>query len=265
MLGAALGAVAWSRPRLRRATRRAFRASGRRLRYARGRWQGLRYHLAGRHPADNVADDVLADRVRSSLGPIEKRLDMPRVHVSVFDRIAHLHGDAPSPDAHETLAAAVLRVPGIEGVHSFLHVGLLASDSRPSEGRTITEPSAVRRTLTDAARNAGAPDPARAVRSVLATFMARIPEPERRDIESHFPDDVKVLSAPPLRVGRRVHDIRELVDAVQGTGGLHGAADPTAVVENVVAALRDLVPEEAADVAAVLPAKLRRFWREAGV
>jgi len=35
------------------------------------------------------------------------------------------------------------------------------------------------------------------------------------------------------------------------------------VVRNVLATARQLVPEEAADVAAVLPADLRRWWREA--
>src|SRR5512142_2260250 len=53
------------------------------VRYAAGSAPGMLYRLAGRRPDPNVSDDVLADRIRSNLGPLERRLDLPRVHVMV--------------------------------------------------------------------------------------------------------------------------------------------------------------------------------------
>ncbi|HVM40246.1 MAG TPA: DUF2267 domain-containing protein [Acidimicrobiia bacterium] len=263
LVAAVLAALVLSRRRARRALRRVARAAGRRARYLQGQARGVLYRLSGRHPADDVGDDVLTARVRSSLGPVEKRLDIPHVHVNVFDRIAQLHGVVPDVETHERIMDAVMAVAGVEGVHSFLHVGMRPGDSRPSEGRAVAEPSAARRALVDAARSAGAAQPAHAARAVLATFMARIPESERRHMETHLPEDARALLAPPLSAGAQIHDLRELVETVQGTGGLTGSTNPTAVVEAVVGALRDLVPEEARDVAAVLPENLRRFWERA--
>src|SRR5262245_2365592 len=78
-----------------RAWRRGVDVLGRRVRYARGWLDGARYRLARRAPDPDVADDVLADRVRSRLGPLEKRLDVPRIHVTVQDHVAVLHGEVP--------------------------------------------------------------------------------------------------------------------------------------------------------------------------
>jgi hypothetical protein len=52
-----------------RALQRVGREGGRRLRYLPGWWQGIRYRLAAATPDPDVSDDVLADRVRSTLGP----------------------------------------------------------------------------------------------------------------------------------------------------------------------------------------------------
>src|ERR1700687_6230895 len=66
---------------------------GRDVRYAAASAPGILYRLAGRRPDPDVSDDVLADRIRSTLGPLEKRLDVPRVHVMVEDHVAVLHGE----------------------------------------------------------------------------------------------------------------------------------------------------------------------------
>src|SRR5271169_4948577 len=63
--------------------RRARDQVTRRVRFARGRLEGVRYRLAGRVPGAGVNDDVLTSRIRSGLGGLEKRLDIPRVHVVV--------------------------------------------------------------------------------------------------------------------------------------------------------------------------------------
>jgi BON domain len=86
-------------------------------------------------------DVVLADRVRSSIGPLLKELDNPRVHVMAEGDRVLLHGDIISEDARERLEAAVRRVPGVGTVASYLHVGLLPGDMRPSVGRVEQSPS----------------------------------------------------------------------------------------------------------------------------
>ena len=111
--------------------------AGRQLKYRSGRLQGMSYRVAGRHPDLDVADDVLADRVRSSIGVTEKALDLPHVHVMVEDHVALLHGEVDTDDAAYEIERAVAAVPGVVGVESYLHVGLLASDTRPSTGRVV--------------------------------------------------------------------------------------------------------------------------------
>ena len=107
----------------------------RRIIASRGRFEGSMYRLFGRRPDPNVDDATLADRVRSQLGPIEKRLDVPRVHVMVDNHIVHLHGDVEWPHEAATIVEAARHVAGVEQVDSHLHLGLLRSDTRPSEGR----------------------------------------------------------------------------------------------------------------------------------
>ena len=192
----------------------------------RGPWQGVRYRLRGEHPDAEVSDLVLADRVRSSLGPLEKQLDMPRVHVMVDDHVVLLHGDAPGEAEARAIEKACIEISGVAGVESYLHVGLLPSDSRPSEGRAHPAPSTARKRLV-AAAVAGGVDPGAAglaVRAVLATFAARLPDGERQHLLAHLPDDVRGLADPPRRHGDRPSRVRttpELVhEVLRADGGM---------------------------------------------
>lgn len=110
--------------------------TGRYLRYLSGRLEGLSYRIEGRHPDPNVPDTVLADRIRSELGGLEKRRDLPHVHVMVEDHVALLHGDVATQDDARAIEDAVADVSGVKGVESHLHVGLIEGDTRPSEGRS---------------------------------------------------------------------------------------------------------------------------------
>lgn len=84
-LAVAGGAIVVFRPgtRANRAARHQLEALARHLRHFAGRLHAVSYRLRGRHPDPNVSGNVLADRIRSSLGPLEKRLDLPRIHVMV--------------------------------------------------------------------------------------------------------------------------------------------------------------------------------------
>ena len=115
-------------------------ALARRLLRAHGRLRGALYRLSGHHPDPNVDDRTLADRVRSVLGPIEKRLDLPRLHVMVEDHVVLLHGDVEWPHEEATITHAVQQVSGVRGVESHIHVGMLRSDTRPSTGRQHAAP-----------------------------------------------------------------------------------------------------------------------------
>lgn len=97
-------------------------------------WRGVAHHLRGGPPPD-ASDHVLADRVRSTIGPLEKELDIPHVHVMAESGTVLLHGDVPGPSERRAVEVAVGLVPGVEHVESHLHEGLLPSDTRPSQGR----------------------------------------------------------------------------------------------------------------------------------
>ena len=252
-----------------KALRRGVDVVGRKARYAAGRMDGLRYRLAGGEPDPSVADDVLADRIRSGLGPLEKRLDVPHIHVMVDGHVALLHGEVPSEADRSRIEWAVLATPGVHGIQSYLHVGLLRGSTRPSEGRaqTLQLPSDAMHELVAAARDAGAADDdARStVRAVLATFAERIPEEERNQLLAHLPADVRELAAAPRREGEAVtqpRTVAELVSVITSRGEL-SPERAQAITESVLAHLRRLVPEEVTDVAAVLPEELRQLWTAA--
>ena len=76
---------------------------------------------------------TLADRVRSQLGPLEKRLDLPRVLVTVEGPTVKLHGAVPSSDDARTLENAAREVRGVTALESHLAVGLSSGATRPSE------------------------------------------------------------------------------------------------------------------------------------
>ncbi len=265
--GAAVaGALLLPRARARRAVRRLTTFVRRRARYVRGRLQGVAYRLSGRHPDPDVPGTVLADRIRSALGPLEKRLDVPRVHVMVEDGVALLHGEVGTREEADEIELAVAAVPGVLGVESYLHVGFWDGSTRPSAGRAVEQPSDARRRLLDAAASAGVDGPVApaVVRAVLSTFAARLPDDERRQVATHLPADVRPMFTPPRQLRRLAppRTTAELVARIGAETESLPAGKEVEVTRAVLHELRALVPEEAADVAAVLPAELREMWEQ---
>lgn len=262
------GGIALLRPRTRgvKWARRGLDQTSRRLRFLSGRLDGLSYRMRGRRPDPGVIDNVLADRIRSSLGGLEKRLDLPRVHVMVEHHVALLHGEVASPDDAEEIERAVAAVSGVEGVESYLHVGLATGDSRPSEGRAVHPPSAALQELLAAATGTGVPEEAAeaVVHGVLATFADRLPADERDQVAVHLPADVRLLFRPPRRTLRAApaRTVHELVARIAETTADLPPERATEVTEAIVTVLRGLVPDEAAGVAAVLPEELRGLWNQ---
>jgi uncharacterized protein (DUF2267 family) len=249
-----------------RALRRNVGAVGRRARSELGRVRGIVYSVTGRRPDPLVSDDILVDRIRSGLGPLEKRLDIPRVHVMVEDHVALLHGEVPSAVDRSSIEWAVLETAGVRGIESYLHVGLLPGDTRPSQGRAeaARRPSDAMSRLLEAAARAGVEsiDCRTAVRAVLATFAERIPVDERAQLLAHLPADVCELAEAPRRSGEaatRARTVDELVTAIVTRSGM-SVEHAQGIIASVLAELRALVPEEAADISAVLPEQLRRLW-----
>ena len=251
--------------RANRLVRHQLDRAGRQLRYLGGRLQGVSYRLRGRHPDPDVSDNVLGDRIRSSLGGLEKRLDLPRIHVMVEDHVALLHGEVTSEAEAEELERAIAAVSGVVGVESYLHVGLTRSDTRPSAGRAVHPPSDALQSLLDAAVGAGIdPDRARpVVRGILATFADRLPAGERAQVRAHLPADVKSMFSPPRRTHRvgRMRTVHQLVARVAATTRELPQDQAEQVTAAVLQALRVNVPDEAGDVGAVLPRELRLLWR----
>lgn len=260
----ALGVAALERTAVgRRLSRRLARAVTRAARYESGRLEGLRYRMAGRGPDPGVTDALLADRVRSVLGPLERRLDVPRVHVLACGHDVMLHGDVGTEGEAARIVDAVRAVPGVGRIDSHLHVGYFAGDSRPSEGAGRPHESAAMHRLVTAAHGAGAtPGTERAAaRAVLATFLTALPAGQRRHVMGHLPADVQTLveegPSVPHAPLRHVDDFA-------------AAALPTLrpdarriIVESVLGALRELVPEEVEDVSAVLAEDLGSLWKTA--
>lgn len=270
VMGSTLAGAILVRPGSRgaQALRRAAAWAARRARHVRGRLRGAGYRLMRRHPTEDVPDLVLADRVRSSIGPLEKRLDLPHIHVMMQDHVALLHGDVASDDQRETLEEAVREVSGVRGVESYLHVGLLAADTRPSEGRVVHQASDARRRLEAAAQRGGATgegEPARAVRAVLGAFCGRIPTDECAQVLAHLPDDVRALCEPARGHGapRRLRTVDELVATVLEGDPELGTTRARLATDAVLGTLAALVPDERADVAAILPRELAELWQRA--
>ena len=246
-----------------RSAKKTARRFARDARYVVASAPGIAYRLAGRRPDPDVSDDILADRIRSSIGPLEKRLDVPHVHVIVEDHVAIIHGDVPAEEDARAIAHAIMGVSGVRGVESHLHRGLISGDTRPSEGTTAPQPgSDALHALLQAARLAGATQPYAAVHAVLCGFSDRIPHGEREQMMGHLPADVRSLAGPPHREGKhspQVKTLARLVAAAIAEGGIEPPR-AEAITRAVVTTLRDLVPDEKRDVAAVLPAGLRELW-----
>lgn len=247
-----------------RKVRRTITHVGGRLRYAEGRAKGAGYRLRGREPDPAVIDNVLADRIRSSLGRLERELDLPRVHVMVERHVALLHGEVGNLRDAEEIERAVAAVPGVAGVESFLHLGLGPSDTRPSAGHAVHPPSAALEALLGAADKAGvAPTAAPLViRGVLATFADRLPAGHLAHLSSHLPADVRPFLTPPRRIraappARTLNDFVGRIVATTTGVQLERAEEVTVAV---VHALHDLVPDDVRGVAAVLPPDLRELW-----
>ena len=219
-------------------------------------------------PEPPAADDVVADRVRSALGPHEKRLDLPHVHVTVQKSVVLLHGEVATAEDAAALEAATAGVPGVGGVRSYLHVGLWPGATRPSKGRQRPAPSGALEKLVAAAAHAGDLDDERAraaVRGVLATLAERLPKTERRHFLAHLPPDARALAQPPGRRGSeagRVTTAAEFVATMAALARLDTGEDEY-IAESVLGVLRLLVAEEAAEVAAALPGDLKEFWDHA--
>ena len=223
------------------------------------------YRLRTAKSDPNVDPSTLADRIRSTIGPLERAFDLPHVHVMVEGHVALLHGEVASNDEARALERAVRRVAGIHGVKSHLHVGLLRSDTRPSLGRNAPPPpSAAKRRLLAAARRGGADDahaPA-AVRATLEVLFGRLPRGERDHLLCHLPADVRKMAFPPTYRADVVSNLRTGTDFIAAV--IAEESDPagpaTAIVTEILTEIRRLVPEEAGDVAAVLPSELRSLW-----
>lgn len=82
--------------------------------------KGLTYRAMRRHPSTMVDDSVLADRIRSTIGPLEKQLHSSRINVTVENGIAILHGDIESSEAATQIEDAVRGVAGVDGIRSHL-------------------------------------------------------------------------------------------------------------------------------------------------
>jgi len=82
--------------------------------------KGLAYRAMRRHPSTTVDDSVLADRIRSTIGPLEKQLHNSRINVTVENGIAILHGDIDSREAATRIEEAVRGVAGVRDIRSHL-------------------------------------------------------------------------------------------------------------------------------------------------
>ena len=254
------------RPKTRSAARRVRRDAARRAHRLRGAGVGAWYRLSGHRPDPNVSDDILVQRVRSALGPIEKKLDLPRIHVLVEDGLVILHGEVARAGDVWPLERTALEVSGVRSVASYLHTGLAKGSTRPSMGHldASIRPSAARMALLVAARDAGVSehDAPRVARAVLATFTERIPADERRQLLAHLPADARQFAGPPRHRGTttaRFRTVAEVAAAVSTDAALNGE-QAEAATRAVITCLRSLVPDEADDVAAVLPPDLRALW-----
>jgi len=262
----AVGVMALETVAGRRFSRRLAHAVTRTARYQSGRLGGFRYRLAGRHPDPTVEDRVLADRVRSALGPLEHSLDIPRVHVMAEGHDVLVHGDVASDEQAATLVEAVRRIPGVQGVESHLHVGLFPGDTRPSEGAEHHAASRALTAVLAAAHGGGAlPGSERsAARAVLSTFAAQLPRGERRHFLLHLPEDLRMLGEEPRPRGAGHPHVRRLEDFVSAVGLPPAEREQQEdIIESVLGAVREFVPEEALDVAAVLAPELRQLWKTA--
>ena len=268
LVAGVVGVVAATAPDspLGRRARRVGRRLTRDVRYVAASTPGILYRLAGRRPDPYVTDAVLADRIRSTIGPLEKRLDVPRVHVMVDADVAVLHGEVPSDYEAHAVEHAVMQVSGVIGVESHLHPGLVAGDTRPSEGAAAPQPAsdALRRADRHGTRCGRAADRGRrCTRCCAGSWTGCRPTKPCKCSRTCPPTSA---SSPVRRTATAsarpaLRTVPQLVAAVTTEGGIE-SRQAEQITRAVLATLRELVPEEAHDVAAVLPTELRELWND---
>lgn len=254
-----------ARHRLVRVGRRQGRRAARRRRWVAGHVRGAAYRLRGGHPAYDVSDLVLADRVRAELGKELKAHHLRDVGLDVWRHVVYLRGHVPTHSDARLVEDRVLKVSGIDGVESYLDIGV------PSTGeaeQVILLPSdALQRMLAEARRQGWrVPQDLSAVRAVLATFAERIPHTELAHVWSHLPHDLRGLMQPPARLGSTPRRIRHLDDFYEVIA-IAAGTDRSKAERLTVAVLHELwqlVPDEAAHIQAVLPRELKQMWGLAG-
>jgi hypothetical protein len=229
------------------------------VRHMHGQLEGLDYRLRGREPDTEAGDPVLTARVRSQLGPLLRRLDLPHLDVTVDDGVALLRGGVARGAQADEIIAAVRQVPGVRDVDARLHIGLTRGDTRPSAGHDNREASTQLRRLAAAAEAAGVAPAQAAV--ALRVFLLRLPSGERDHVVGHLPTDVRQM-VDRVVVRADVLHIRDVEGLVAIVADVADLADDQAqrVLEGVLRTLAELVPEEVADISAVLPAGLRQLW-----
>lgn len=242
---------------------RGRRHLARRMRHTAGRLEGLAYRVAGRHPDPDVDDRVLADRVASTLGPVTRHLDLPRVHTTAKDGVVHLAGRIDSLDAFHEIERTVRAIPGVRDIRTANLRRMGPSDGRPSDGAAGRRSTALRDLLqgVNALDIGDEEDARRLVGAILAVLLRILPEDPRRHFETHLPADVRALTDEALIVGvlERPRSMSEFIAQVADAAArTTGTAE--LVMRRVLADLRDLVPEEADDIAAVLPREIARMW-----
>lgn len=228
------------------------------------RLEGLAYRVADRRPDPDVDDTVLAQRIRSQLGPLERRLDVPRLNITVHEHIVELRGVVGTRRQAETLIRAIQGISGVDGVLSFLHVGYGPGDTTPSQGRRHQPPSQAWLDLMGSVRELGEEERTAAAlaTAIVATLLDVLPPSERDHMRVHLPTDVRNRVDNLVRIGKppRPTTTDEFVTSVTDVFAVpRGTAEMA--TRQVLATLQDLVPEETADVAAVLPRGLKELWR----
>jgi uncharacterized protein (DUF2267 family) len=229
------------------------------VRHMHGQLEGLDYRLRGREPDTEAGDPVLTARVRSQLGPLLRRLDLPHLDVTVDDGVALLRGGVARGAQADEIIAAVRQVPGVRDVDARLHIGLTRGDTRPSAGYDHREASTQLRRLAATAEAAGVAPEQAAV--ALRVFLLRLPSGERDHVVGHLPTDVRQM-VDRVVVRADVLHIRDVEGLVAIVADVADLADDQAqrVLEGVLRTLAELVPEEVADISAVLPAGLGQLW-----
>jgi CBS domain-containing protein/uncharacterized protein (DUF2267 family) len=211
-----------------------------------------------------VDDGIVADRVRSEIGPLVKRLDQPHVHVMSVGGVVSLHGEVTDEGARAAIEHATRRVHGVTRIESHLRVGLGPGDSLPSAGRRAQISPLLQR-LQHVARECGfllVTEERHALRAALGVFAARLPYAARRRYLQHLPTDVRHLATPLAWIGSDVTSINTRHDLTQVVA-LAAPTDRCAaqrLLSGILPILREHAPGDTDVVADALPPELREWW-----